>query len=406
MRRVNAGPLLLVCLALAIACGGPDATGPTAQGAAAGSQPPVSVPVPPDPGPPPVAGVTITSLDVNPSVFIGGQNVQGTLTLSDAAPAEGTIVTLSSGNATIATVPPSITVAAGASTGRFQVQTQTVPTETSFDIAGTAGGATRAKTIRLMPPGGTLSALLTASDVIGAEQPIELTARLTAPAPAGGTRVTLTADAGVLSVPPVLTVPEGGTNATVTITARSVLSETPASISARTNGESRTAALRIWPVFIQIASTTGDPVARGRSFRVDASPSAIFGGEMWDGNGRLQVSANDPSDASKWWAVIMAAPPGRPLVPGTYRDARRIPPIGSGLPTLEVYGDGRGCNLSTGEFEVLESAFGPGFGGYSGSIQRFRATFKQTCTEAPGTQLTGEVRLATILMGCKKSRNC
>lgn len=97
---------------------------------------------------------------------------------------------------------------------------------------------------------------------------------------------------------------------------------------------------------------------------------------------------------------------GRTLVPGVYRNARRSPSIGSNLPTLQVSGNGRGCNDATGEFEVLEAAYGPGFGGISGTIQRFRATFKQTCTEAPGTQLTGEIRVATIVVTCKFTKNC
>lgn len=157
--------------------------------------------------------------------------------------------------------------------------------------------------------------------------------------------------------------------------------------------------------FIRFTSTPGDVVGRGRTILAEPGPF-VFGGEMWSANNRLQVSANNPSNAGDFWRVIIAAPSGRTLVPGVYKDTRRIPPIGSANPTLDFAGDGRSCNLGTGEFEVLEAVYGPGFGGYSGSIERFRATFTQSCQESPADRITGEISLSGIQFGCKVSNNC
>ena len=42
-----------------------------------------------------------------------------------------------------ATVPPSVTVAAGATSASFTVSTQAVPADTTLAISGTYGGVTR-----------------------------------------------------------------------------------------------------------------------------------------------------------------------------------------------------------------------------------------------------------------------
>jgi hypothetical protein len=57
------------------------------------------------------------------------------------------VVSLSSDNPTAATVPPSVTVAAGATAATFTVATNPVATSQLSTIIGTAGGATRSATL-------------------------------------------------------------------------------------------------------------------------------------------------------------------------------------------------------------------------------------------------------------------
>ncbi len=65
----------------------------------------------------------LTSLTVNPSSVVGGSPSTGTVTLSGPAPAGGAVVSLSSDNTLAATVPASVTVAAGATSATFPVTT-------------------------------------------------------------------------------------------------------------------------------------------------------------------------------------------------------------------------------------------------------------------------------------------
>ncbi len=65
----------------------------------------------------------IQSLSFNPNPVNGGQVSTGTVTLNTAAPSGGALVSLSSGNMSVATVPSSITIAAGQTTGTFIVTT-------------------------------------------------------------------------------------------------------------------------------------------------------------------------------------------------------------------------------------------------------------------------------------------
>lgn len=91
--------------------------------------------------------------------------------------------------------------------------------------------------------------------------------------------------------------------------------------------------------------------------------------------------------AGGFWFLNLAAPQGTQLVAGAYEGAVRYPFQMPHQPGMDVYGDGRGCNMLTGRFEVLEAVFGP-----NGYIERFHATFEQHC-EGGGAALFGEVQV-------------
>ena len=69
----------------------------------------------------------LASLTVNPSSVVGGSPSTGTVTLTGPAPAGGALVSLSSSNTSAATVPASVTVAAGATSATFAVTTSRCP---------------------------------------------------------------------------------------------------------------------------------------------------------------------------------------------------------------------------------------------------------------------------------------
>lgn len=92
--------------------------------------------------PPPATSPSLSSLRVNPTDVVGGDSATGTVTLTSAAPAGGFQVALSSDNTAAATVPPSVTVAAGSTSATFIVSTNSVTNSQSAIIIGTAGGVT------------------------------------------------------------------------------------------------------------------------------------------------------------------------------------------------------------------------------------------------------------------------
>ena len=99
------------------------------------------------PGTPQPAPLTLSALTLASSSVVGGNSVQGTVTLSAAAPS-ATVVTLAS-SSTAASVPASVTVAAGASSASFTVSTTAVSATTSAAISGSFGGTTRSATLTI-----------------------------------------------------------------------------------------------------------------------------------------------------------------------------------------------------------------------------------------------------------------
>jgi hypothetical protein len=93
------------------------------------------------------APLTLSSLTLSSSSVVGGNAVQGRVTLSAAAPS-ATVVNLASSNAA-ATVPASVTVAAGATSASFTVTTAVVSVATSATISGTFGGVTSSATLTI-----------------------------------------------------------------------------------------------------------------------------------------------------------------------------------------------------------------------------------------------------------------
>jgi hypothetical protein len=77
------------------------------------------------------------------------------------------------------------------------------------------------------------------------------------------------------------------------------------------------------------------------------------------------------------WESDFAGPTRARLGVGNYQNAQRYPFQPAGTPGLSVYGDGRGCNTLTGNFQVLQA-------GYTSSniLRSFSANFEQHCEGA------------------------
>jgi hypothetical protein len=226
--------------------------------------------------PPSLAGIAL-----NPPSVVGGNTSQGTASLTSAAPPGGAVVTLSSSNTSVATVPPSVTVPAGVFSATFTISTASVTVSTSLTISGAYGGTARNATLTVTPPPppppppppATLSALAVNPASVTGGTSSQGTVTLTSPAPAGGFAVSLSSSNAVATVPAGVSVAQGSTSATFAIATSAVTVSTPVTITASAGGITRTAILTVTPPQ-QTATLT--VTATGRSGeRVTSTPTGI-----------------------------------------------------------------------------------------------------------------------------------
>ncbi len=202
--------------------------------------------------------VSLSAVSVSPTSVVGGTTSQGTVTLTGTAPSGGAVVTLSSAN-TVVTVPASVTVAAGASSAIFNVNTSAVAANTAVTITATYAGVSRTTTLTVTPASTTTPASLSAvsvspTSVVGGTTS-QGTVRLTSGAPSGGAVVTLSsANTSVVPVPASVTVAAGASSATFNVNTSAVTANTSVTITATYAGVSRTTTLTVTP-----ASTTSLP---------------------------------------------------------------------------------------------------------------------------------------------------
>ena len=236
------------------------------------------------PPPPVLADVT-----VNPSSVVGGSPSTGTVFLS--APQGGsTVVSLSTpAPASVATMPSSITIPAGATSGTFQISTQPVSSQFNMNVFANLPGNPGQQALLLIQPGSApppavaLSSLsISPSSVTGGSSSTG-TVTLTASAPSGGAPVTLSDNSSAASTPATVTVAAGARTATFTIATTSVSATTTATISAAYGGATRSGTLTVSsssspppPPPPPSGTATLTVTATGRSGeRVSSSPTGI-----------------------------------------------------------------------------------------------------------------------------------
>ena len=96
--------------------------------------------------------VTLSSLTLSPTSVSGGNDSQGTVTLTATA-STNTTVNVSSSNSSIASVPSTVTVAAGSKSATFTIKTNRVWNSTSVTITASQGGVTKTATLTVTDGG-------------------------------------------------------------------------------------------------------------------------------------------------------------------------------------------------------------------------------------------------------------
>lgn len=152
---------------------------------------------------------------------IGGSSMTGTVVLDYAAPSTGVVVDLASANtALLQIVSPQITIAAGAKSGTFDIQTSNVSTDTPVGLSATANGVTYNTSLTLRP--NRVMRFFGDPDTVALCRSATMTVELHSPAGPGPLTVSLSNDRPDLvgtSVAEVV-IPAGEKRATFTVSAK------------------------------------------------------------------------------------------------------------------------------------------------------------------------------------------
>jgi hypothetical protein len=186
---------------------------------------------------------TLSALSLTPTLFEGGRSATGTVVLVDPAPAGGAVVTLSSSNPAAATVPPSVTVAAGSSSATFTVTTSPVTVTSGITITAVLV-VTRTASLTIVPSPTVTALAITPPSVVGG-QPASGTVTLSGPAPAAGSTVTLVSSSPFAVVPSTLAVAPGASSAVFPVATTAPGVDAAVVVTASLNGISQTAPLTV-----------------------------------------------------------------------------------------------------------------------------------------------------------------
>jgi hypothetical protein len=99
---------------------------------------------------------TLSSVSLNPTSVTGGASSIGTVVLSGPAPAGGVAVALSSSDPALAAVPPSVTVAAGATSATFTISTPPCASGTA-NVSASFGGVSRSVALTVTTASDTIA---------------------------------------------------------------------------------------------------------------------------------------------------------------------------------------------------------------------------------------------------------
>ena len=210
----------------------------------------------------------------------GGQPATGTIFLNSGAPTGGLVVSLTSLNTSLVTVPASVTVPAGQTSVNFTANTSPVSQFTFAEIRASAAGVTVSSGLFLSVSLAPTSVTFTPSSIVG---PGTVTGRVTlGSASPGNSLVNLASSNSVLAtVPFSVIVTQGQTSATFPVNVAQVASATTVQISATFDNVTRSGTLTINP------STGGAPSLSS----VAINPASVVGGSSSTGTVTLSGAA-------------------------------------------------------------------------------------------------------------------
>jgi PKD repeat protein len=173
---------------------------------------------------------TPLSVTLAPTSVMGGTPATATVLLSGPAPAGGADVTLTSSYLSIATVPATINIPEGATSGTFTVTTLPQTYSTSTTISAAYHGLTKSAYLTVTLSA-TLSSISVSPAVLEGGGSATGTVYLNTTAPSGGAVVVLSSGNGAANVPASITITAGLSSASFTIATTAVTALTAVTIS-------------------------------------------------------------------------------------------------------------------------------------------------------------------------------
>ena len=172
----------------------------------------------------------LSALTLNPTTVVNGTTSTGTVTLTGPAVAGGGTITLSASPQTVATVPATVVVPAGATSATFTVSTSIISTPQDAIISATYQGVSKTATLHVNPQG-LISVSVVPSKAVGGTT---FTGAVVtgSPAPPGGYAVAISFDNGAAKSSATVTIPAGSTFANFTITTTPVQSDALVTLTA------------------------------------------------------------------------------------------------------------------------------------------------------------------------------
>jgi hypothetical protein len=209
----------------------------------------------------------------NPTILTGGKSGVGTVTLNGRAPAGGFEVLLTADNG-IFTIPASVTVAEGATSATFPVSALVVDTNTVVTTTASANGTTLTKTITVAAP--VLSSVSMATMLNGGTSTVGKVT-LTGIAPAGGVDVALVSNNPAITVPAVVTVPEGALSANFTATSVAVDADTAVQVTASKGAITKTVNVSVKAAVITALSASPTSLKGGNNITFRVTLGSVAG---------------------------------------------------------------------------------------------------------------------------------
>jgi hypothetical protein len=227
-------------LVFAVACGG-DVLAPTAPSPSSPADATILLPETADV--PEFGWATahtglLASVDINPSVLVGGESTRATVTLHEPAPAGGLTLSVTADDAS-ATVPSTVTAAQGATSATFTITTKAVSSDVRIGVAVSAGTSSLTTLMRITPLV-TVKSLTVADARITGGNSTTGTVTLSAANTRGATVVSLESERNDdVRVPASITIASGSSTGTFTVETRDITADEETWIHARVGATTR-----------------------------------------------------------------------------------------------------------------------------------------------------------------------